>query len=162
MFDPYFTRGGGDHILVGDQEQGGSPGPSTTFMLYDADPTPLNTTDGNVLECSSTFDPRDPYADFNGDGRADDSDDQNGDGELNWDDVELSYPGGVAALWVPLCTIPVSEAGVLPLRIMVNDPGGADSRGLNRWSLRASVSAGPQPRVYGLGDMAIYANVDGS
>ncbi len=45
---------------------------------------------------------------------------------------------------------------------MVNDPGGADSRGLNRWSLRASVSAGPQPRVYGLGDMSIYANVDGS
>ena len=32
LFDPYFTRGGGDLILVGDNEQGGSQGPVTTFM----------------------------------------------------------------------------------------------------------------------------------
>jgi Flp pilus assembly protein TadG len=162
LFDPQFTRGGGDHVLVGDNPQGNSPGPVTTFMLYDSDPTPLSTTDGNVLECSVTYDPRDPYADFNADGSADDSDDLTGDGELDWDDVELGYPGGVAALWEPLCTIPITEAGIFPLRVMVNDPGGLDQRGLNRWSLRASTSGGPTPRVYGLGDMAIYANVDGA
>lgn len=162
LFDPHFTRGGGDLVLVGDQEQGGSPGPTTTFMLYDSDPTPLSTTDGNALECSVDYAPRDPYADFNGDGLANDADDRDGDGDLDWDDVELALPGGVAALWEPLCTIPIDEAGIYPLRIMVNNPGGADLRGLNRWSVRATTGAGPQPRVYGLGDMSIYANVDGA
>ncbi len=162
LFDPYFTRGGGDHILVGDNPQGDSPGPITTFMLYDADPTPLTTTDGNVLQCSVTYDPRDPYADFNGDGSADDEDDLTGDGELDWDDVELGLPGGVASLWEPFCTVPIDEAGILPLRVLVNDPGGADERGLNRWSVRAFTSGGTTPRVYGLGDMSIYANVDGT
>jgi hypothetical protein len=162
LFDPQFTRGGGDLVLVGDNPQGNSPGPVTTFMLYDPDPTPLSTTDGNVLACSVSYDPRDPYADFNGDGSASDADDQDGDGDLDWDDVELAYPGGVAALWEPLCTVPINKAGIFPLRIMVNDSGGSDQRGLNRLSMRASVSGGPQPRVYGLGDMAIYANVDGT
>jgi Flp pilus assembly protein TadG len=163
LFDPQFTRGGGDLVLVGDAEQDSSPGPVTTFMLYDPDPTPLFTLDtGNVLECSVTYDPRDPYADFNADGSVDDADDLTGDGELDWDDVELGYPGGVAALWEPLCTIPITEAGIFPLRVMVNDPAVLDQRGLNRWSLRAFTSGGPTPRVYGLGDMAIYANVDGA
>jgi hypothetical protein len=163
LFDPQFTRGGGDEVLVGDAEQGTSLGPVTTFMLYDPDPTPLYTLDGeNVLQCSVSYDPRDPYADFNGDGFADDADDQDGDADLDWDDVELAYPGGVAALWEPFCTVPITEAGIFPLRIMINDPGGADEQGLNRWSLRATTSGGPDPRVYGLGDMAIFANVDGA
>ncbi|MCZ6461223.1 MAG: pilus assembly protein TadG-related protein [Actinobacteria bacterium] len=162
LFDPQFTRGGGDHVLVGDNPQGNSPGPATTFMLYDSDPTPLNLTDGNVLECSVTYGPRDPYADFNMDGSADNSDDLDGDGDLDWDDVEIGLLGGVAALWEPLCTIPITEAGIFPLRVMINDSGGSDQRGLNRWSLRAFTSGGPTPRVYGLGDMAIYANVDGT
>ena len=163
LFDPQFTRGGGDLVLVGDAEQGTSLGPVTTFMLYDPDPTPLYTLDAeNVLQCSVTYNPRDPYADFNGDGSVDAVDDQDGDGDLDWDDVELAYPGGVAALWEPFCTIPITEAGIFPLRIMVNDPGTADQQGLNRWSIRASTSGGPAPRVYGLGDMAIYANVDGA
>ncbi|MCH8990415.1 MAG: hypothetical protein IIA44_01510 [Acidobacteria bacterium] len=172
LFDPQFTRGGGDHVLVGDNPQGGGDdddddddddsGPTTTFMLYGPDPTPLVTTDGNALVCSVTYDPRDPYADFNGDGKVSKKDDQDGDGDLDWDDVELGYPGGVAALWEPFCTIPINEAGIFPLRIIVSDPGGADQRGLNRWSMRAFTSGGPAPRVYGLGTMSIYANVDGT
>ena len=161
LFDPQFTRGGGNDVLVGDQELDDSPGPATTFMLYDPDSTPLRTTDGNTLVCSVTFDPRDPYADFNGDGKANDGDDQDGDGDLDFDDVELAYPGGVAALWETLCTSPIKEAGIYPLRVMVDDPGGNDDRGLNRFSMRASATGGPQPRLYGLGDMSIYANVDG-
>jgi hypothetical protein len=168
LFDPQFTRGGGDLVLVGDNPQGkddddddddDDDGPITTFMLYDPDPTPLVTTDGNALKCSVTYDPRDPYADFNGDGKVSKKDDQDGDKDLDWDDVELAYPGGVAALWEPFCTIPVNEAGIYPVRIMVNETGG---RGLNRWSLRAFTSGGPAPRVYGLGDMAIFVNVDGT
>ena len=172
LFDPQFTRGGGDLVLVGDNPQGGGDdddddgdndsGPITTFMLYGPDPTPLVTTDGNVLECSVTYDPRDPYADFNGDGEVTKNDDQDGDNDLDWDDVELTYPGGVASLWEPFCSIPINEAGIFPLRIMVNDSGGADQRGLNRWSMRAFTSGGPAPRVYGLGDMAIFVNVDGT
>ncbi len=163
LFDPQFTRGGGDDYLTGDQEQGTSPGPITTFMLYDSDPTPLDTVGGsNALQCSVTYAPRDPYADFNGDGVSDEGDDQDGDGDLDFDDVELAYPGGVDALWEPLCTIPINESGIYPLRVMVSDPGSLDQRGLNRWSLRAFTSSGPEPRVYGLGDMAIYANVDGT
>jgi len=162
LFDPQFTRGGGDNVLVGDNPQGGSPGPTTTYMVYTPDPTPLNTTDGgNFLECSVAYDPRDPYADFDGDGKVSKNDDQDGDGDLDWDDVELAYPGGVAALWEPFCTIPINEAGIFPVRVMVKDSGGSDQRGLNRWSMRAFTSGGPAPRVYGLGDMAIYANVDG-
>jgi Putative Flp pilus-assembly TadE/G-like len=162
LFDPEFTRGGGDDYLTGDAEQDDSPGPLTTFMLYGPDPTPLDTVGGgNELLCSVTYDPRDPYADFNGDGVTDEADDQDGDGDLDFDDVDVAYPGGVAALWEPFCTVPIAKSGVYPLRIMVDDPGTLDQRGLNRWSLRAFTSGGPEPRVYGLGDMAIYANVDG-
>ena len=162
LLDPHFTRGGGNQVLVGDNEQGGSPGPVTTFMLYSADSTPLVTVDGNNLLCSVTYDPRDPYADFNGDGSVNGGDDRDGDGDLDWDDVEVGYPGGVTALWEPFCTIPITEAGIYPLRVMITDPGSVDQRGLNRWSLRAFTSNGPEPRVYGLGDMSIYANVDGT
>ncbi len=45
---------------------------------------------------------------------------------------------------------------------MLTDPGGANHRTFNRWSIRAFTSGGPAPRVYGLGDMSIYANVDGT
>ena len=163
LFDPHHTRGGGDNVLVGDNIWPlGSSGATTTFMLYGPDPTPLLTTDGNALECSVSYDPRDPYADFNGDGIASDSDDQDGDGDLDWDDVELAYPGGVDALWEPFCTVPIVESGIFPLRIMVNDPGTDDERALNRWSIRASTSSDQQPTVFGLGDMAIFANVDGA
>jgi Putative Flp pilus-assembly TadE/G-like len=162
LFDPEFTRGGGDLVLTGDNPQGGSSGPVTTFMLYDTDPTPIYTTDGgNALQCSLSYQPRDPYADFNGNGTVDDGDDRDGDGDLDWDDVELGLSGGVDALWETLCTIPVDESGIYPLRVMVNDPESADQRGLNRFSIRATISNGSQARVYGLGDMSIYANVDG-
>ncbi len=60
------------------------------------------------------------------------NDDQDGDKDLDWDDVELAYPGGVAALWEPFCSIPINEAGIFPLRIMVNSSGDKDQRGLNR------------------------------
>jgi hypothetical protein len=51
--------------------------------------------------------------------------------------------------------------GIYPLRVVIEDPGAApghDYRGLNRYSLRAWTTSGDDPRVFGLGDMAIYVN----
>ncbi|MGI9584311.1 MAG: pilus assembly protein TadG-related protein [Acidimicrobiia bacterium] len=173
IFDGTFYRGGNDNFLVGDNEQGGSPGPTTLFMLYGPDPTPLDTTDGNKLLCVVRYTPEDTFADFDGDGDvgswdggaqmwiADPDDDQNGDGWFDWTDVELGLPGGVASLWDQMCGVQNEGPGIYPLRVVVEDPGGSDDRGLNRYSLRSS-TAGGTPRFYGLGDMAIYANFAGN
>jgi hypothetical protein len=161
VFDGPFYRTGntsGDYILAGDQQQSGADdGPTTWFILYAPDPTPLNTSDNEVL-CAQRFPPTDSFADFNGDGQVNNLDDQNGDGQLDWADVEIGLPGGVASLWQRLCGTTYSRGpGVYPLRVVIDDPGASDDRGLNRYSLRASTN-GAQPRVYGLGDMAVYVN----
>lgn len=171
VFDGPFYRGGSDFFLVGDNEQGGSPGPVTWFLLYAPDPTPLNTTDNELL-CSVRYDPADTFADFDGDGDvgsrngndwdADPDDDRNGDGFFDWDDVEIELAGGVNSLWDRMCGTTFDRGpGLYPLRVVVEDPGGSDDRGLNRYSLRA-YSTGNQPRFYGLGDMSIYVNFDTS
>ena len=156
IFDPAISIGGDNQILVPERGEG-----TTTFMLYQPDPTPRDTTDGNALECTTTYPARPHFGDFNGDGEATSADDQDGDGDLDWDDIEMSHPGGVAALWETLCTVTITKSGVFPLRVMVTDPGAAADRGNNRYSLRASTSGGPQPRVYGIEDMSIFTNTDG-
>ena len=160
IFDGPFFSGGGDNVLVGDQGRSGSSGgPTTIFLLYAPDPTPLDTTDGNKLLCKVTYSPQVSFADFNGDGKANSSDDQDGDGDLDWDDVEIGLSGGVASLWDRMCGGVFNEGpGIYPLRVVVADPGSTDDRGLNRYSMRAFTS-GPTPKFYGLSDMAIYANV---
>ncbi len=166
IFDGPFYGGGGDHILVGDNPQGNpaSPGPTTTFMLYGPDPTPLDTTDGNPLLCTVTYAPEAPedhYADFNDDGKVDVGDDQNADGVLDWTDVKsgLGDPGFLA-LWDKMCGAAFNNgSGMYPLRVVVEDPGGSDDRGLNRYSLRAWATDGT-PRIFGLGDMAVYVNFE--
>ncbi len=57
--------------------------------------------------------------------------------------------------WRVFCTVNNAEPGIYPLRIRITD----DSWGLNRFSLRATATSPTQPRLYGLGDMSIYANV---
>ena len=161
VFDGPFYRGGNDNVLVGDNSQGGSPGPDTWFILYAPDPTPLNTTD-NVVLCAWEYTPQDSFADFNGDGSVNGGDDQDSDGDLDWDDVEAGLPGGTASLWDQICGTSYSAgAGVYPLRVVIDDPGTSDERGLNRFSIRASTS-GTQPRMYGLGDMSVYVNFSGN
>jgi len=162
IFDGPFYRGGGDFVLVGDNEQGNSQGPTTLFMLYGPDSTPLDTTDGNELLCVVRYTPQDSFADFNGDGNVNNGDDQDSDGDLDWDDVEIGLSGGVASLWDRMCSTSFTRGpGIYPLRVVVEDPGSDDDRGLNRFSMRAFTS-GPEPRFYGLGDMAIYANFAGN
>jgi hypothetical protein len=112
-------------------------------MLYGPDPTPLDTTDGNELLCSVRYDPRLPYFVNQTD---------------TWADVDATYPGGLAALWDSMCPGGLDRGpGVYPLRVMVE---AGDTQGLNRYAMRTSAT-GPQPRIYGLGDMAIFAQLDG-
>ncbi len=49
VFDAHFYRGGGDYFLVGDEHKSGGDGPTTVFQLYKPDPTPLDTSDNDVL-----------------------------------------------------------------------------------------------------------------
>ena len=113
IFDGPMTSGGGDHFLTGDQVPGYSDEttlPTTVFILYGPDPTPLNTSDNEVL-CTVTYPPRPPYFDPTGDGKSDDADDLTGDGVLDWDDLDEPYVadgsggllGGVASLWDEMC-----------------------------------------------------------
>lgn len=150
IFDGPFTAGGGDPYFTGDQERQScnknnlAKCPVTYFMLYGPDPTPLDTRDGNELLCVVRYDPRVPYFVNQTD---------------TWADVDATYPGGLAALWDSMCPGGLDRGpGVYPLRVMVE---AGNTQGLNRWSLRTSAT-GPQPRIHGLGDMAIYANVDGT
>jgi hypothetical protein len=172
IFDGPFYQGGHDRILVGDQPQGGSDGPNTWYILYAPDPTPLNTSD-NIRLCTWQATPQMHPIDFDNDGdignwsggawNQDLDDDLDGDGDVDWDDFSdpaSGYPGGVNDLWHTLCSVPAAE-GVYPLRVVTDDPGSSDERGLNRYSMRASTS-GNQPRFYGLGDMAVYVNFSGS
>ena len=64
-------------------------------------------------------------------------------------------PVGTPFDWRTLCTVSV-EAGSYPLRVQIL----GEDFGLNRWSLRATSSGGPQPSIFAIGDMSIYANVD--
>ncbi|MFV2000319.1 MAG: pilus assembly protein TadG-related protein [Acidimicrobiia bacterium] len=177
IFDGAFNRWGGDRFLTGDQPQSGSDdGPTTLFMLYGPDSTPLDTTDGNELLCVVRYTPQDNIADFDGDGDVgywgrdhvpssqpkhwviDSDDDLTGDGVVDWDDVDAGVTGGLNSLWDRMCGTSFTRGpGIYPLRVVIEDPGSDDDRGLNRFSMRAFTS-GPSPRFYGLGDMAVYVN----
>ena len=156
ILDGPFYRGGNDYVLVGDNPQGGSPGPTTIFMLYGPDPTPLNTTDGNKLLCKVEFAPRDPYM-------------PSATSSTDWATVNAYLQGQVIAgmpytadaihngttsnktygdlddLWDEMCPSSVFNEGegIYPLRVVVKHPGASDDRGLNRFSMRASTAVGP-------------------
>jgi hypothetical protein len=167
IFDGPFYDGGDNNFLVGDEPAHGD-GPTTWFILYAPDPTPLNTSDNEVL-CTVRYTPRDTFADFDGDGdvgswdggagvwRPDPDDDRVAPNDVfDWADVEDEL--GVNTLWDQMCGTTFNRgAGIYPLRVVVEHPGATDDRGLNRYSMRSSTT-GNQPRFYGLGDMAIYAN----
>ncbi|KAA3637664.1 MAG: hypothetical protein DWP92_07435 [Armatimonadetes bacterium] len=174
ILDGPFYRGGSDYVLVGDNPQGSGPGPTTIFMLYAPDPTPLNTTDGNELLCKVEYAPRDAYM-------------PTATSSTDWATVDAYLKGQVIAgtpyvadavhngitssktygelgdLWDQMCGSTVFNRGdgIYPLRVVVEHPGSDDERGLNRFSMRASTNGTP-PRFFGLGDMAIYANFAGN
>jgi hypothetical protein len=150
VFDGAFTRGGNDFSLMGDQPRSGSPGPTTIFMIFSPDPTPLVLTDGNEHLCTLTFPAQNswwaPY------GTPNTSTNFN---NIRWDMIP---PNVIADQWDAFpCSIDRGP-GIYPVRVFTLNDG---EQGLNRWSMRSS-SSGTQPRIYGLGDMAIYSNVDGT
>jgi hypothetical protein len=73
--------------------------------------------------------------------------------------VEYSpEPASTPFDWRTFCVVTNADAGIYPLQVQIVD---GNTGGLNRWSIRSSASGGAQTRVYGLGDMSIYANVKG-
>lgn len=149
VFDGAFTRGGNDFTLMGDQPQGSNPGPTTVFMIFSPDPTPGILSDGNEHLCTLTFAPQDAW--WTAYGTANTSSDFD---NITWDMI----PGNVIDdQWTAFPCNLDRGPGIYPIRVFTLDDGG---QGLNRWALRAG--GGSNPRVYGLGDMAIYSNVDGS
>ena len=64
-------------------------------------------------------------------------------------------PVGTPFVWQNFCSQAVT-AGTYPIRVEIIGEG----FGLNRWSMRATASSGPQPSLFAVGDMSIYANVD--
>lgn len=154
VFDGQFTRGGGDRVLVGDNPRNGSPGPTTVWTLYDSDPTPQDTSDNLVL-CNAEFEPRDavmPTADAS-------TTFAEYDAWLNANGPIADPKGDINDLddlWDPVCTRNLAP-GVYPIRVLVKNDG---EQGLNRWSMK--VTGGASARIYGLGDMSIYSNVEGA
>ncbi len=128
----------------------------TWFMLYGPDPTPLDTTDGNELLCSVRYEWRDTRTgDFPG-----------------WDDSWESYdevsPAVLSAMWDNMATSADKQPGcaasfdrgpgIYPLRVMIEH---SDTQGgRNHYTLRTS-TVGPQPNIYGLGDMSIFSLREG-
>jgi Putative Flp pilus-assembly TadE/G-like len=131
------------------------PMATTWFMLYGPDVTPLDTTDGNELLCAVRYEARtsraDDFAFWN---PAWTSFDDISPGELNqmWDDM-------ISSSDITTCASDFDRGpGIYPLRVMVEHSD--DWWTTNKYSLRTSTSSGPSPKVYGLGDMSIYNNVD--
>lgn len=64
-------------------------------------------------------------------------------------------PVGTPFTWQNFCSKSVT-AGTYPIRVEMIGEG----YGLNRWSMKATASTGPQPSLFAVGDMSIYANVN--
>jgi Putative Flp pilus-assembly TadE/G-like len=143
----YFTGDYGDPTL-------GNPMATTWFMLYGPDSTPLDTSD-NPLLCSVRYAARDS--------RLEDY--------PWWDETWTTYdevdPSLLAQMWDSMatsvdrfgsCASLDQGAGIYPLRVMVEANDGWWTT--NKYSLRATTTSGPQPHVYGLGDMSISTNIE--
>ena len=144
-----------DKILTGDERDPGI----FWFMLYGPDATPLDTTDGNELLCSVRYTPR-------GDRWSGGRDDDVGGWDNDWQDwADVSPQSLIGQLWDDMATSADKEPGcaasfdrgpgIYPLRIMIEDD--SSTRSYNKFSLRVTTT-GPNVSIYGLGDMATYAN----
>lgn len=125
-------------------------------MLYGPDPTPLDTTDGNELLCSVKYDPRSPGRSIDIPGWHD-----------TWADwADVAPQSLIGQLWDNMATSADAQTcaasfdrgpGIYPLRVMIEHDDSQES--YNKFSLRVTTN-GPAPRIFGLGDMSVYANPD--
>lgn len=131
------------------------PMATTYFMLYGPDATPLDTTDGNELLCVVRYAARSDRADdFGWWNPAWTSFDDIPAGQLG-----LMWDSMISSADITTCAADFDRGpGIYPLRVMVehND----DWWTTNKYSLRTSMVSGPAAKIYGLGDMSIYNNVD--
>lgn len=118
----------GDPIRTGDVGCGGCQGPTTRFILYAPDPTPLDLSDNTPL-CSVTYSPEPQVA---------------ASAPYAWD--LLCALGNPAPGIYPLQVV-----------IDPNPGDDANNDGLNRYSVKVE-SAGTPARLYGLGDISIFNN----
>lgn len=138
----YYNRGGAS-TETGDHRPGsGNPtaGVRTLFELFRSDNTPLDNSDNPSLagQCGTGFSGT----------------------SIAPDESTNTYKN----TWRTLCTVSVTTRGVFPMNVRTSSiPGFTDSgRGTNQYSVRATTSSGPAPRVYALGDMSMFNNVAGT
>lgn len=153
----------------------------TFFALYGPDPTPADSTDGNELLCVVYYDERLPQWDANEDDPPNSSAYDPDFGSMGWDDSWLEFDDVdqaiLDAMWDDMSNSLIADfssagcsgsfdrgPGIYLLRVYQEyDDTGATSvrdswRGANKYSLRASTTAGDQPTISAVGDMSISAS----
>lgn len=115
--------------IIGDTENGwNDANHRVTWTLHEATTTPLILASTSV-RCSYTYPPNDSNS------------------TMSWRPIPRSgFPAGCQ---------PPSVAGIYPLQVKVDC---TNCQGHNRFSIRATATSGPQPRVYALGDMVMFVN----
>jgi hypothetical protein len=156
---------------------------TTWFMLYGPDPTPTDSTDGNELLCSISYDERIGSISPNASSPPNSSAYLDDFGAMGWDITWLEfdsvrddgYQNILDAMWDDMGNVFVADyasadcsqasfdrgPGIYLLRVLPqhDDSGEVDWhktwRGMNSYSLRVSTTSGDQPTVYAVGDMLI-------
>lgn len=145
----------------------------TWFMLYGPDSTPQDSTDGNELLCSISYDARVSELDGPNGPNNPPSSDAYFDDFPGWDNSWLEFDQVPQAIlddmWDNIASTDEGVAhgncgdgfdrgpGIYLLRVFnEHDPVG-DWHAANSYSLRVSSGGAVQPTVYGIGDMAMVA-----
>ncbi|MHB8460010.1 MAG: pilus assembly protein TadG-related protein [Candidatus Limnocylindrales bacterium] len=137
LYDPEFCGRSSQFNDTGDVSNlypgGGGSQVDTTFTLYDVSPTPLTYADDVALQ-STTY-PASCSSTY-----------------VSIDPVTGDYVGK----WISFYTIAAPKPGLYRINVQTTLTGNLS----NQFSIRAVASSGPQPELYGLGSMSIYANMN--
>ncbi len=177
----------GSSNFFGDYGYGGSSTnirATTWFMLYGPDPTPGDSTDGNELLCSISYDERLPTVNPDDDTPPNSSAYLGDFGAMGWDTSWLQfdevraagYQNILDAMWDDMGSGQIADyaspgcassfdrgPGTYLLRVMPqhDDSGATDAagywRGKNLYTLRVSTTTGAQPSIGAVGDMLIFS-----
>jgi Flp pilus assembly protein TadG len=137
LFDAPFNNRGSAAIETGELDWF-STGMPLSYELFEADSTPVDHSDNPSLNGRCTTGP----------------------GRLQY----AAGSGGTRNTWSTLCTFTTMRSGVYPLRIRSAITGATNERGYAsaHYAVRTTLAgAGPQPRVYGIGDMSIITQATG-
>ena len=143
VFDAGFQSRATPLVESGDYAYGvppvGTNGVNTQFTLHETDATPLTHLDNPVMTSGSCT---------------------TGTPDLT---IGATAPVGLNG-WTTLCNLATPAAGIYPLQVKSSNISGFSDHGYatNHFSIRAEANGGtgPQPRVYGIGRMSIFAEAD--